>query len=319
LTDSTPDDELLDAADRGEIATPEVLLQHTRRLLESTSARSALSRFYDEWLDLERLDHLAKNSDVFPEFRPELAHSMRRELELIFEELAFDPARDFMDLFKSNSTHVDAGLATLYGLPSPPSSGFLKVPLPASSHRSGLLTTAGFLAMNARATMTSPTLRGVFIRTELMCESVPPPPPDVSGELPPSPAGVETQRQRLERHRTDPGCAGCHQLMDPMGLALENFDAVGAYRATDFGLPLDVSGDLDGAPFDGPLELAALIHDDPRVAACVARRFGEHALGRELSGSVAGALYDRFAESGHRFTSLVEAVVTSEAFRAPVR
>lgn len=319
FTDSTPDDELLDAADAAKLSDPEELRRQAARLGLQPSARAALARFYREWLMLERLDALAKDALTFPSYTPELGKSMQRELELMFEELAFEPGRSFMELFDSKTAHVDADLAALYGLPAPEGAGFVKVSHPAQSQRAGLLTTAGFLAMNARSTMTSPTLRGIFIRSELMCEEIAPPPPDVVAELPESPDGVETQRQRLDRHRADPACAGCHELMDPLGLALENFDALGVHRATDSGLPIDARGTLDGVPFDGPVELAALLRAEERVAGCVARRFGEHALGRALSEPAAESLKQAFERGGHAFSALVDAVITSEAFRVPVK
>lgn len=183
--------------------------------------------------------------------------------------------------------------------------------------RAGLLTRAGILAVYAKPIDTSPTTRGLFVRQRLLCETIPAPPPGVPTELPPPSEDIATNRERVEAHMTDPSCAGCHQFIDPLGLALEHFDGIGKYREDHDGAPLDVTGDLDGMAFDGAVELGKLLASDPRIPRCAVRQLSRFALGieeedaqRELLEPIGAAL-----ESSGRWPDAVEALVLSELFR----
>jgi hypothetical protein len=195
----------------------------------------------------------------------------------------------------------------------------VKVQLPAEGERLGVLGLGGFLALNAHVTETSPTLRGRFVSERLLCRPIPPPPPDVAAELPPRSAGApRTTRQRVEEHLADPKCAGCHALMDPLGLVLERFDATGAYRAQENGADIDASGRLDDVPVSGLPGLAAALRGSPAAAACVAQQLFRHVKGRNAfaaDGPALAALARAFAGAGHRFRGLVSAFVLSEPFR----
>ena len=186
--------------------------------------------------------------------------------------------------------------------------------------RRGLLSLAGMLSLYARPIDTSPTQRGLFIRERLLCGHIDPPPPGVDATLPLPPAGMHiTNRERVGRHLSDTYCASCHSQMDPLGLPLEAFDGVGAFRETDQGLPLDLSGDLDGVRFDGPVELASLLSEEQQVVDCTVRQLFRHATGRRDERAQRVALYavaDAFADAGYSFLSLVEAFVLSDAFRS---
>jgi hypothetical protein len=190
--------------------------------------------------------------------------------------------------------------------------------LPADGVRLGLLGKAGLLALNAHVKETSPTRRGKFVRERVLCQSIPAPPPNVVAVLPEPDPSAATMRERLERHRSDTVCAGCHSRMDPIGLTFENFDAVGAYRETDDGHVLDLSGDLDGASFDGPEALAQMLHDDPEVAACMVRQLYRYATAHVESSGEEIVIRDLAADlpaSGYRIDSLLQAIVASDGFR----
>ena len=314
---STPDDELLAAAERGDLASAEGIAAEAERLLEAPRARRALLHFYGEFLNLQRLADLTKNVEVYPQMSTTLGHSMRREIEKTFEHLVFEEDGDVRQLLDSKVTFVNAELAELYGLPTKERAAWWQVVWDEDSPRAGLLGTAGILALYAHNTATSPTLRGKFIRMNVLCQDIPAPPPGVVTSL--DGAGdAKTMRDKLAAHREDPTCAACHDKMDPLGLGLENFDAIGAYRTTENGYPIDATGDLDGQPFDGARDLAEMLATMPEVGSCVARRFYRHGLGHleeRAEEPAIEALAARFAEGGYRVKDLVAQLVVSDAFR----
>jgi hypothetical protein len=243
---------------------------------------------------------------------------MRTETLRTLRTLLFERELDFRDVFTTGTTFVDAELAELYGVRRPSGSGFAEVTLPASGERAGLLTHASFLATHAHPGRTSPTRRGKFIRESLMCQSIPAPPPNVNTALPEM-GSARTLRDKLDAHRSNPACAGCHTLMDPVGLALERFDGVGAYRQTDNGVTIDASGDLDGMPFDGARGLGMALARDPDVASCFARtvlRYARGALEDPSETALVDALNARFASARYSLRALMLAVVEQSAFRS---
>ena len=320
LWGTTPDDTLLDAAAAGGLRSTDGIREHAERMLASPRARAAVGGFFAEYLNLVRLDGVAKNTELFPQaLSPTLIASMRLEVQKLVEEVVFDRDADLREILDTRVTWVNEELAALYGVPAPATvdeSGFGEVELPEG--RGGLLTTSAMLALYAHESVTSPTLRGKFIRQNLLCQDVPPPPPGVVTTLDEGDGSPETMRDKLARHRENPVCAGCHDLMDPLGLSLEHFDALGVWRDTDGGLPLDVTGQLDGIPFDGARELGALLRGDARVGACVARQLYRHAQGHlETDGElrVIDELAAGFEAGGFRFRALVIDLVVADAFR----
>ncbi len=320
LWNTTPDGQLLDAAAAGQLAQPDGLRQAAMRLLEAPRAEAPLVQFFSEWLGFKNLDQLPKDHSVFPEYTDTLRLAMRQQFERTIAGDFLRANRSLMEIFSTRDTYVNSELAKLYGLPAITGSEFVRVTLPGDGPRAGLLTLAGFLAANSRATMTSPTLRGRFISERLLCRPIAPPPPNVKTSLPPPPADghIETMRERLTRHATDPGCAACHRQMDPFGLALEHFDGIGVYRELDQGQPINTSGELDGVAFDGAIGLGALLARDPRVASCVGRNLARHAWG-QAEGSDENWIFDtlsqRFADSAYSFKELVLDLVTHDSFR----
>jgi hypothetical protein len=320
LLDTTPDDALLDAADKGQLYDVSQIRFQVERLIALPGAHQTNRRFFGEHFNLDGLANMAKDKMLFPQASATLGDSMRTEIDSVVQDLTFDRPSDIRKLFDSRDTFVNDELAALYGLPAG-GAGFHRVTLPADGARSGLLGFGGLLALNAHVTITSPTRRGKFVRERLLCQIIPPPPANVDADLERNTmagAPAATMRQRLEAHRDSAACRSCHEMMDPVGLSLENFDAVGAYRATDRGLPIDTSGQLDAATFDGPRALATILHDSPDTASCLVRQVYRYATGHvETSGedivmsAIAAALKDR----GYLWSALLAEVASSDGFR----
>jgi hypothetical protein len=320
LWNSVPDDALLDAAARGALDRDDTLRTEARRLLRNPRARSAARAFFVQYLGLGALDGLARDPTLFPDVTPALAASMREEVERLVEDVVFTHDGDFRAVFSRASTFLDARLAALYGIPMPSGAeGFVRVALPAESGRGSLLTTAALLAVTAHPNATSPTARGRYVRERLLCERVPDPPMNVPLNLDAGDSGLTpTLRDRLERHRRDPACAGCHSRTDPVGLGFEDFDAIGRRRVMEAGRPVDARGDLDGVGFVGARALGEILARDPRVAACVVRQVYRFANARLETPAEASALADleaRFAARDYRFLELLVELVASDGFR----
>jgi hypothetical protein len=225
-----------------------------------------------------------------------------------------------MDVFSTTKVVVNAELAGLYGIDATGlgSSTFELRSLPADGPRVGLLSKAGFLSQFANQKYGSPTLRGKFMREALLCTPIDPPPGDVDVVIEdPPPDQPLTRRQQLEMHRESPACAGCHSMMDPLGLPLESFDAIGRYRTTDRGLPIDPSGDFDGVPVADSRELGFVIGSSPSVAQCIVRKYYSYAMGyeeRPADGSIVNELAASFEASGFKLRDLIVNLVTHPAF-----
>jgi hypothetical protein len=320
LWSSVPDEELLNAATTGELEKDDVLAKEVDRMLDDPRARPALMAFHKQWLDLADIDSLQRDPMKYPDARPGFGASMRGEIERLLDDVTLED-RDFRDLFDRRTTWVDANLAAIYRLDVKPAPGtFERVVLPSDGPRAGLLTTAGFLAVNAHPEVTSPTRRGKFVRERLLCEYVPPPPDNDATDLDADKetTAPKTQREKLERHRTDPKCAGCHKFVDPIGLGFEDFDSMGVHRTMELDKPVDARGDLDGIQFTGGKALGKILRDDARTTSCVARQLFRFATGRlEIASEEPAmiAIAKSFSASGHKFRALIHALVKSDAFR----
>ena len=318
LWNSTPDDALLDAAEKGSLTDPAALTKEVTRMLASPRAHAGLRNFVTEYLRLDKLDQLSKDPTIFTHFNPDVGPAAREETLRDFEHLVFDLDGDYRDLFTSRRTFVNPKLASLYEVLAPKADGFAEVELPADIPRRGLLGQVSFLSLYAHPTSSSATLRGKLIRTVLLCGTVPPPPVNVNTALPEPSATALTLREREKVHLSDPFCAGCHVQMDPIGLGLENFDGLGGYRRKDHGAPIDPSGDLDGAAFANAVELADRVRNHPALGRCFVRRMYEYATAfveQPAETPVLTALADDFAASGYRIKSLMLTISTSPGFR----
>lgn len=325
LWNAPPDDELLDAAENGELDIAERVESEARRLLDSPRARESIQEFFAQYLDLGRLDGISRDPTLYPGFTPALAEAMRTEAKLLVDDLVFRRDADMRELFSTRRTFVNTDLAKLYGVEAKGATkvAFVPVELPADGHRAGLLTLGAFLTMNAHEASTSPTLRGKYVRERVLCAEVPPPPPNVdTSAIEQDPSVPKTLRELLEQHRLNPTCASCHALVDPPGFLFENFDAMGAWRTKDNGYPIDASGDLDGAPLASARELADKLSKDGRVSRCLVKQLYRHSMGRldaSAEKPALDAIHARFEASGYRFREALIALVTNDSYRYVAR
>jgi len=323
LWSSIPDDTLLDAASRGRLKDPAVLEQQVRRMLADPRSSALVENFAGQWLQLRNVRSVLPNSDEFPDFDDNLRQAFRRETELLFESIIRED-RNVLDLLRADYTFVNERLARHYGIPGIYGSRFRRVPV-TDDARKGLLGKGSMLAVTSHAERTSPVLRGKWVLENIVGLPVPPPPPDVP-QLKPAEEGQKpkTLREQMAEHRTNPTCATCHKVMDPVGLSLENFDAVGAWRTQEAGGPIDVSGQLaDGRPVDGVVTLRQAILDRPELfVGTMSEKLMIYALGRGVSAEdmpeVRRVLREASAHD-YRFSSLVLGIVKSVPFQMRVK
>jgi hypothetical protein len=321
IVNSTPDDALLDAAKAGTLSTVAGLGAAAQRLLGSPVAHDAMGNFFTELYQLDDLDSLPQSSQFFPQVSATLGASMRGETLQVLDDLVFGGDQDYRGFFDTTTTFVNAELAKVYGLTGVTGTAYTKVTLPATGARAGFLGQGSFLARSSHADSGSPTRRGKFIREVLLCTAVPSAPPDVNTTFPVDAPGAakRTTRQKLEQHRTaGASCATCHSVMDPIGLGLENFDGIGAYRTMEAGQPIDASGSLDGVAFTDARGLSAALKNNKDLGSCLARGLLRYTVAHiETAGEqpVVDALAQQFATDGYKFRSLVYSVVASASFR----
>ena len=315
LWNSTPDPALLAAAQNGELVSEEGLRAQIERMLEMPRAEGLATRFFGEAWFVAGLDFTDKNTDVLPEWTPELLTAYQQEFDLVLRDLMKRDA-DIFELFTGSQTFVNPLLADIYGMSPVEGGEFSEQALPES--RAGLLTSGAVVSAVSPSDRTSPTHRGKFILEQILCDAVPPPPPNVDDVVEqPTPEEGLTLKEKLAQHREDPACAGCHDLIDPLGFTFEHFDAIGQYRDTDNGNPIDATGELDGTVLAGLPDLVDLIVNDPRTTECIAERLFAFATGHEAGGAepeVVELVTESFRD--HKsFKSLITELVMSDAFR----
>jgi hypothetical protein len=319
LWSSIPDDELLALAERGELSEPAVLARQTRRMLADPRSQSLVSNFASQWLHLRNLDSITPDGRLFPDFDDNLRQAMRRETELLFEEVMRED-RGVLDLLRSDHTHLNGRLAKHYGIPHVYGPRFRRVALEPGGERGGLLRHASILTVTSYATRTSPVIRGKWVLENLLGTPPPPAPPDVPALDDNTVSATLSVRERLARHRASAACARCHNLMDPVGLALENFDAVGRWRTHEEGQPVDASGGLPGGgKFTGVAGLEGSLLKRPELfVGTLSEKLLTFALGRGIEaydGPAVRKVVRTAKAAGYRFSALIEAVVTSTPFR----
>lgn len=318
LWNTMPDDELLDAAEAGELSTDAGIAVQADRLLADPRVREGVATLFDEMLALHSLPNIDKDPTVFTRFTDSLGAAGREETRLGIEALIFEEQGSYLDLFTTRRTFVNRELAALYNVAAPSRDGFGEVELPADGGRAGLLGQVGFLALNAHPTSTSATVRGKSMREQLLCQTVLPPPADLNASLPEVSEAGPTMRDRLSVHATDPACATCHNLMDPIGLGLENFDGLGSWRLTENDTVIDPSGELDGEPFADAIGLGQRLAESPRVPYCLTETMYRYAEGHPLAEgeeAMVNWLNEAFVMEEHRVEPLLRALVTSPGFR----
>jgi hypothetical protein len=323
LWSSAPDDTLLDLATRGRLKDPKVLDEQVRRMLGDPKANALAENFAGQWLQLRNLKNARPNSFDFPDFDDNLREGFRRETELFFGSIVGED-RNVVDLLTADYTFVNERLARHYGIPGVAGSNFRRVTV-TDNARKGLLGQGSILTVTSHADRTSPVVRGKWILENLMGSPPPPPPP----EVPPLKEDSEgakptTMREKMEAHRANPVCASCHKIMDPIGLTLENFDAVGAWRSEDGGSPIDAKTELaDGTRLDGVVSLReALLRRQDVFVGTVTEKLMIYALGRGLTYNdmpAVRAIIRDASRQNNRFSSLILGVVRSTPFRTRVK
>ena len=321
---TSPDAELQKVAGNGTLHTPAVLEKQVRRMLADPRGEAMSTRFASQWLRLQDVEKIHPDALLFPSFDNELAESYKRETELLFDSIVRED-RNVLDLFTADYTFINERIAKVYGIPNIIGGNFRRVPL-ADENRRGILGHGSILMLTSVADRTSPVQRGKWIMETLLGSPPPPAPQD------PAPPPLEetkavgaggkslTVRERMEEHRKNPACASCHKTIDPLGLALENFDVVGAWRIKDSGAPVDTAATLyDGTPISGPASLRAALVNHPET---VIRNFTEnlmaYALGRRVEYFDQPAIRvvtAKAAQNGNRFSSFVLGIVNSAAFQ----
>jgi Protein of unknown function (DUF1592)/Protein of unknown function (DUF1588)/Protein of unknown function (DUF1585)/Protein of unknown function (DUF1595) len=322
LTNNAPDEGLLTAAEQGKLAAADGIRAEADRLLNNAAGHESVRNFATELFRLAVVAGRAKDPTLFPSYTASLQQAMMREVPSMLEDLVFSQAAPATDLFTTHTTFVNADLAKLYGLSTSglTADSWVKVTLPSDGLRTGFLGTGAFLSEFANQKEGSPTTRGKFMRTVLLCQTIPDPPANVSTVLADAAAGMPmTKRDKLAKHREQGStCAGCHSLMDPLGLPLENFDAIGAYRATDQGLTIDVSGDLDGKTFNGPVELGQILSQSDPAKTCLVRNLSRYATGvaeAPAQEPTIAQLATEFQAEGGDLRKLMLDLVQSDGFR----
>lgn len=321
LWSSIPDDELLDLAEKGRLAEPAVLEQQVRRMLSDSRSKSLVANFAGQWLYLRNVAKTSPDPRLFPEFDDNLRQAFRRETEMLFES-ALREDRPVVELLTAGYTFLNERLARHYGIPGVYGSHFRKVELPEETRR-GLLGQAAILTVTSYGNRTSPVLRGKWVLENLLGTPPPPPPPDVVATLKDentSEGRPLSLREQMEKHRANPACSSCHKLMDPIGFALENFDAIGRWRNADNGNPIDVSGVLfDGGRIDSAADFRRLLltHKDQFLHTLTGKLL-TFALGRELGYEDAAAIRRIVREAGandYRWSSIISGIVRSVPFQ----
>jgi hypothetical protein len=336
LWDTMPDAALLESAARGELNTPAGVERVTRRMLADEKARQALDEFVSQWMRFDRARTASRDRRKYPKFTRETGAAMVEETRQFVAGLVWGD-RNFMELFTADHGYLNAELASIYGLPAP-AKEFERVQFPAESERAGLLGQALFLTLTSNPDETSLTARGLFVREQFLCQHVADPPPGVNTDLPPvTEAKPQTNRQRLGVHTTNQSCAGCHNLMDPIGYGLEKFDAIGGRREKMqlafyperrqrdakpriLELDLDTAGWVAGIPdsnFSSPRELGAILARTPQCQECVVKQYFRFTAGRPerpADRPLIRKVFEDFRNSGFRFQQLITSLMVAREF-----
>ena len=319
LWSSMPDDELFARAADGTLGQPDVLQAQVQRMLLDPKADALVTNFAGQWLQFRNLDSVTPDPDLFPTFDERLRASMQQESELFFSAIMREN-RSILEFLDTDFTFVDQRLADHYDLEGDFTDEFRRISIESGSPRGGILTQASTLALTANPTRTSPVIRGKWVLEQILGTPPPPPPPNVELlDETKEAAASASLRERLEIHRAKPECATCHEKMDPIGFAFENFDAIGKWRDLDGNFPVDPSGVLpDGRSFNGPKDLINILKKEDTFVRTIVEKMLTFALGRGLE------YYDRCATDeimasviagDYRFVELVNAIVLSEPFQ----
>ena len=319
LWNAGPDDALLSAAAHGDLQKPEGLRRQVDRMIASPRYQDGVRAFFSDFLVMEAFDTLAKDGAMYPAMTIKAIGEAREQMLRTIVDHLVTQHGDYRDLFTTRRTFLSSDLAVLYKTPvSTGSQGWIPYEFPANDPRAGILSEIGFLAQYAHPARSSSTRRGRAIREVLLCQKVPDAPPNVdfsNFENPASP--LPTARQRLTAHQANPVCAGCHRVMDPIGLALENFDGAGQFRDTERGAAIDASGTLDGVTFQNPAGLGKAIRDNPSLKSCVVNRLYSYSVGHKADDKDEPLLEQyqtALDKRGYRFDDMLRLLIFDRSF-----
>lgn len=320
LWNAPPDDELRAIAERDELHHPDVLAAQVDRMLASPRLEDGVRAFFADLLRFDELDAMNKDLARYPLFTRQLADDAREQTLRTIVDHVVDQQKDYRDLFVTRRLFMTRSLGPVYRVPVRAAKGWEPYDFPPDDPRAGLLSHASLAMLYAHPGKTSPTLRGKFLREAFLCQSVPAAPANVQLALfnDDTNPDLKTARDRLEVHSTNASCRGCHRMIDPPGLALERFDGIGAYRATENDAPIDASGDLDGASFTSAAGLGEAVRDHAELPRCLVQTMYRYAVGHEEVASERGTLKElqkAFADSGYRVPALLRAIALGETFR----
>ena len=321
LWNTTPDEELLTAAENGDLVDDVALRAQIERMLSSPRLEAGIRAFFSDWFTFDVIDDglLRKDAELFPAYNQELADDAKEQTLLTVIDHLVTRDLDYRDLFTTRDTFLSRALGVVYQVPVGIQDGFEPFSFPRESPRAGILSHVSLMALYSHPGQSSATLRGKFVREVLLCQDVPPPPGDIDFSITgQSDVPLNTARERLEVHQTNDACSGSHALMDPVGFGLENFDSIGIFREQENGVTIDPSGELDGIPFEDPPSLGQALHDHPNLAPCFVNSFYRHAMGRDTLAAeteFTQYLWDSFKASRYRLVDLLLTIVSSEPFR----
>ena len=322
---SSPDMQLLAAAESGELNSEKGLNKQVDRLLNSPRLEAGVRAFFGDMLQFDQFESLTKDAAIYPKFTPEVTRDAQEQTMRTIVDHLLTRKGDYRDLYTTRQTFLTPLLGTIYKLPLAKASPngapatWVSYEFPQGDARgAGILTQASFVALHSHPGRSSPTLRGKALREILLCQKVPDPPGNVNFTVVQDTANPKyrTTRERVTAHRTDPTCAGCHKLIDPMGLALENFDGGSSYRQTENGASIDASGELDGVKFSDAIGLGKAMHDHPATPSCLVNRLYSYAAGRvpaKGESEFIKYLEKDFAANGYKLPELMRRIATSDA------
>jgi hypothetical protein len=320
LWDAAPDPALLDAAAKGDLETESGLAKQVDRMLASPRVQAGVRALFRDMLGFDEFQTLAKDTTIFPKFNLAVARDAQEQTMRTIVNVLLTEKGDYRDIFTARKTFLTPLLASVYQVPLvAPDGGWAPYEYPEGDPRAGIVSQVAFVALHSHPGRSSPTLRGKAVREVLLCQKVPTPPANVNFTLVQDTKNPQykTARARLGAHATDATCAGCHKIMDPVGLGLEGFDSGGSVRTTENGVTIDTSGVLDGMKFTDAAGLAKAVHDDPAAPACIVSRAYSYGAGRLPSRDEAAVIQElqkSFQDANYRFPALLKAIATSDAF-----
>ena len=326
LWNSAPDAKLLAAAKRGDLDSAKGLTREVDRMLASPRLEAGVRAFFYDMFGLDGLPSLAKDTTLYPKYSFKVSADAEEQTLRTIVDVVLTQQGDYRDVFTTRKTFLTRQLGAVYGVPIVGAAaggtpdGWQPYEFPEGDARAGILIQPSFLALHSHPGRTSPTLRGKALRESVLCQKVPDPPGNVNFNVVQDTTNpnYKTVRQRLGAHATEAMCTGCHKITDPIGLAMENFDTIGSFRANENGAPIDASGSIDGIAFTNAAGLAKAIHDHPATSSCLVNRMYSYAVGRTPTKDETTWLKEQagkaFAAAGYKIVPLLRQITLNSDF-----